>query len=268
MRSPMLKYLLFLIMLLWTSTGFAKQIPPKPNRLVVDYAGVLSPAEAQSLERKLEAYNDSTSTQIAILLEKSLEGEDPFEYSYRVAERWGIGQRGKDNGVLIYVAVDDHKIFIQTGSNVEGALPDAIVKRIIENVLVPKFRRGRFYEGLSRATTIIKQLLRGEFTALSNESQQIPLSTIVLLFVLIIAIILLLAFLIWRCKKSGNCGGDDGGGYYRGGTYRSGRSGGWIIGGGGFGGGSFGGGGGFSGGGGFGGFGGGGFSGGGAGGSW
>ncbi len=247
-------------------SSYAKQVPPKPNRLVVDYAGVLSRAEFQALERKLEAYNDSTSTQIAVVLDKSLEGENPFEYSYRIAEKWGIGQRGKDNGVLIYVAVEDHKIFIQTGSNVEGALPDAIVKRIIENVLVPKFRRGRFYQGLSRATTMIMGLLSGEFS-MNTGGEPFPMEAFVFLFLFLIAVIAIVSYLVWRCKKTGNCGDDDGGGYYRGGTYRSGRGGRWIIGGGSFGGGGFSGGGGF-GGGGFGGFGGGGFSGGGAGGSW
>ncbi len=263
MTSRMLKYIGLLLLISVSTYGWAKQVPPKPRRLVNDYAGVLSPSQEQILERDLERYNDSTSTQIAIVLDRSLEGDDPFDYSYRIAEAWGIGRRGKDNGVLIYVAIQDHKIFIQTGSNVEGALPDAIVKRIIENTLVPAFRRGKYYQGLSRATKIIRQLLSGEFMP-TDQTGAPPVDFVVLLVVLLM-IIILITIIIRYCQKTGKCGEGDGGGYYRGGTYRTGHGGGWIIGGG-FGGGHSSGGG--FGGGGFGGFGGGGFSGGGAGGSW
>ncbi|MCB0663857.1 MAG: TPM domain-containing protein, partial [Saprospiraceae bacterium] len=130
----------FLLATLLVLTGMGlwaqKSIPPPPNppRLVNDYAGMLSAGEKQRLEDKLVAYNDSTSTQIAIVIEASLKGEDIFDYSYRIAESWGIGGGENNNGVLIYVAQNDRKVRIQTGYGVEHFLPDVMAKRIIENI--------------------------------------------------------------------------------------------------------------------------------------
>lgn len=246
-----------------------KPIPQKPNppRIVNDFAGILQANERASLERKLVAYNDTSSTQIAIVTEQTINGADIFEYSYELAQTWGIGQKGKDNGILIFIAFQDRNLFIQTGSGAEGFLPDAIAKRIVDQVITPAFRQKQYYKGLNDATNVIMDLGSGEYRAdQTKRDSKIPLGAILMLIVVIV--ILLLIF-------SGGDDDDDGG-YYRGGRYdeygrrRRGRDrGGWIfIPGGGGGGSSWGGGGGGFGGGGFGGFGGGGFSGGGAGGSW
>jgi uncharacterized protein len=228
----------------------AKEVPPRSNTIVTDYAGVLSDAERNALERKLVAFDDTSSTQIALVIERSLEGDDLFDYSYRLAESWGIGREGKDNGVLLYVAFEDRKIYIQTGRGAEGFLPDALAKRIIEQIIVPSFRSGQYYQGLDKATDAIIQLATGEY--INDEPDATPLPT-GLGLVIGIMLLILLIYLISR--------GGGGGGYYRGGRYYGGY--------GGFGGGgSFGGGFGGGGGGGFGGFGGGSFGGGGAGGGW
>ncbi len=249
-------YLRAACMVLFVAMAFgamAKQIPAPTGRLVSDFAGVLSPAQAQRLEDKLVAFDDSTSSQIAIVIENSTEGEDIFDYAYRLAQSWGIGQKGKDNGILIYVAVKDRKMRILTGLGTEALVTDAMAKRIIERVMVPRFRKGQFYEGLDRATSILMQILSGAFQP--DEPRAIPAWVILLIFVLLF---FLFVYLASRQSHSG------GGGYYRGGRYDDPwRGGGWWIGGGGSGGSS----GGF-GGGGFGGFGGGSFGGGGAGGSW
>ncbi|HHH55293.1 MAG TPA: TPM domain-containing protein [Bacteroidetes bacterium] len=217
----------------------------------------MSDAERRALEQKLVAYDDTTSTQIAVVIEKSTEGDDIFDYAIRLAEKWGIGQEGKDNGVLIYIATEDRKLRILTGYGAEPTLTDAMAKRIIERILIPAIRKGNYYEGLDKATTKIIQLTAGEFSADDEGGGIEP--------ILIFALILLLFFLFVYLASKGN--GGKGGGYYRGGHYDDpwrGNGGGWWIGGGGSGGG-----GGFSGGGGgFGGFGGGSFGGGGAGGSW
>lgn len=243
----------------------AKEVPPVPNppRLVNDYVGILSSGEVAALEQKLTAYDDSTSTQVAIVIEQSLEGDDIFDYSHRLAEAWGIGREGKNNGILIYIAAGDRKLYIQTGYGAEGFLPDALAKRIIEQVITPAFRQQAYYQGLDRATDVIIDLGNGEYT---NEDlgQEGGLPFPVLLIFLIVFIVIII--LISR-------GGGKGGGYYRRGRYDSG--GGWIFFGpmgnwGGGGGGSSGSSGGsdWGGGGDFGGFGGGDFGGGGAGGSW
>ena len=249
-------FLLFLLPML----AVAKEVPPAPNppKLVNDFAGILSSSEVQALEQKLVAYDDSTSTQIAIVIEQTIDGDDVFDYSYRLATAWGIGRQGKNNGILIYVAIADRKIWIQTGYGTEGFLPDALAKRIIERQIAPNFRNQNYYQGLNDATSAIMQLGNGEYVNEdTGEDGNLPFPVILIFLIIFIVIIIIISK-----------GGGGGGGYNRRGRYDSG--GGWVFfptgGGGGW---NSGGGGGFSGGGGgFGGFGGGGFGGGGAGGSW
>lgn len=248
---------LLLVLLAVPSGAIAKQPPaaPNPPKLVNDYVGILSSQEIAALEQKLVAYDDSTSTQIAIVVENSLEGEDIFEYSHELARSWGIGEEGKNNGILIYVAIGDRKLYIQTGYGTEGFLPDAMARRIIDQVIAPNFKQGAYFKGFDEATDVIMKLGTGEYTNDEVYSDDFPWGVLVMVIIFIIIVIFI------------NRGG--GGGYYGGGRYDSNR-GGWIImgPGGGGGGWSGGGGGGGFGGGGFGGFGGGGFGGGGAGGSW
>lgn len=243
----------------------AKDLPNKPNSAVVDYINLLNSSEKRALENKLKVFNDTSSSAIVVVIDNSTEGEDIFDYSYKLATKWGIGNKGKNNGVLIYIAFNDRKVFIQVGSGLEGVMTDALTKRIIQNVIVPKFRERKYFRGINKSVDITISLVSGEFTAdeyLQNNNDDLIGLIFFLLLLIIFAVIV---YSMYKCKKTGDC--NDGGGYYDGGRYNSG--GGWIIGGGGFGGGSSGGfGGGGFGGGGFGGFGGGGFSGGGAGGGW
>lgn len=267
------RYLAFIFFLFWGFMAVAKELPKQPNppKIVNDFAGMLSPEEKNALERKLVIYNDTTSTQIAIVTERTLEGEDIFDYTVRLGKAWGIGQKGKNNGILLYVALEDRKIYIQTGYGAEGFLPDAISKRIIENIIKPAFREKRYYEGLDKATDAIISYGTGEYKADPKEQEVDTGAIIIFLFIIIIIIF----FIINSIRSNRNRGNDDNndGGLYRGGRYdeHNRGGGGWIfippIGGGGGGwnsGGGSSGGGGFD----FGGFGGGDFGGGGAGGDW
>ena len=249
MRFPIASILIFLLG--FSHIGYAnKVIPPKGNKLVHDIANVLQPHEESQLEQKLRAYNDSTSTQIVLYLDNSLDGESMEHFTVQLAQEWGIGQEGKDNGVLIYAAMQDRKIRIETGYGIEHLLTDALSRRIIENVIKPNFRVENYYNGLDETTSIIIDIMSGEYQGEPNTGGKIPIGLIIFLIILFI-------ILITSAKK----GGKGGGGYYRGGRYRGGGYLGPMSGGlgGGFGG---------SGGGGFGGFGGGGFGGGGASGGW
>ena len=249
-----------------------KTVPEPTQYLVNDYAGLLNRSEVVALGQKLRDYVAETSTQIVIVTETSLEGDDAFSYAQRLATKWGIGGGENDNGILIYVAQQDRQVRIQTGRGTEGFLPDVTAKRIIENIIVPAFRSGNYYRGLDRATDAIMDLGRGEYEGdglSGNGGDAIPG------WIVIIFIIVLILVLSWMTSNDDD---DDDGGYYRGGRYdmpdrryrRRGRTiifptgGGWSRGGGGGGSDGFGG----FGGGGFGGFGGGSFGGGGAGGSW
>lgn len=231
-------------------------LPAKPplsvqkQHSVYDYAKLLSPQERQMLEQKISKYYDSTSTQIVIATVNKLH-DDISLYATEWAHKWGIGQKGKDNGVFILVSKDDHKVTINTGYGVEHLLTDALSKRIIEKDIVPNFRQGKFFEGLNEAIDDIIKVLAGEYVNdLKNDREGgIP----------IILIIIIIIFLLIILSNKGNSNGgwrSSGGGPI---IFSSGGRSSWGSG---FGGGSFGGGG-FSGG-----FGGGGFGGGGASGSW
>ncbi|HPH20439.1 MAG TPA: TPM domain-containing protein [Haliscomenobacter sp.] len=228
-----MKSLLLLLGSMWVLNGvFAKEIPARPQTMVNDYAGVLSPTELNNLERKLRAYEDSTSTQIAIVIDKSLEGEDAFEYSFRLAQAWGIGQKDKDNGVLIYVAQAERKIRIVTNAGVQGFLTDALSKRIIENTITPAFKKGQFYAGLDGAVDNIIQVAAGEYKADEKKDAEGGGAMSFLILLLIIGgVIAMFSYLSRRSAQAG-------GGYYGGGRYNDNRGGGgWIIFPGGFGGG-------------------------------
>ncbi len=231
---------------------FTQDIPDKPNppHLVNDFAGMLSASEVDALETKLVAYNDSTSTQISIVIVSTLNGMEKAQYATELGEKWGIGKADKDNGILILVAKEERQVFIATGRGVEEYLPDIVCKRIVERKIVPNFKQSAYFDGLNAAIDEMYERLQGTFVGDDKkEPGAIPLWVIVL-------IIFTMLFILPRIFK--NTGG---------GTYsRRGYSRGW--GGGPFIGGGFGGGGGSSSGGGFGGFGGGSFGGGGSGGSW
>jgi uncharacterized protein len=220
---------------------------PNPPRLVNDLAGVLSSAEEQSLESKLKIYNDTTSTQIAVVTMGSVGGYNIAEYAFELGDYWGIGQKGLDNGILILVAVTDRKMWIATGYGTEEYITDIRTQRMVDYILTPFFQQNNYYGGIDSTTSEIMRYMTGAYEGMPYGSEGGGPSTLII-------IIIIIAFLIIfsRRMKGGGNGGTTFSG--RGPTY-------W--GGGGFGG--FGGGGG---GGGFGGFGGGGFGGGGAGGSW
>ncbi|MEO6190124.1 MAG: TPM domain-containing protein [Saprospiraceae bacterium] len=259
MKYLIRKFWVISLLCLYIGVAFAQNsIPPKPKSLVNDYAGIFNSNEKSQLENKLVAFNDSTSTQIAIVTESTLNGEDDYDRAMNIASTWGIGNKGKNNGILIYVALQEHRIRILTGYGVEGFLTDGMSRRIIEQILKPAFRSQQYFLGFDLATSKIIQLHSGEFTSDPNDK----ISPNVSFLIIFIGVIAFLIFFSLIRKHNG-------GGYYRRGRYY--REDDWFGGGGLGGGGWSSGGGGWSSGssgGGFGGFGGGGFGGGGAGGSW
>ncbi|HWB65011.1 MAG TPA: TPM domain-containing protein, partial [Chitinophagales bacterium] len=168
----------------------AQQYPERPNppRLVNDLANVLQDDDANALEAKLVAYNDSTSTQIAIVIIKTLDGLERAQYATELAEKWGIGRKNKDNGVLLLVAMKEHQVFIATGRGVEEYLPDAICNEVIDNDIKPHFKRGDYYGGLNTATDEMIARLQGQFTNEGNDSGghfKLPALWIVIILILL-----------------------------------------------------------------------------------
>src|SRR6056297_3847743 len=156
----------FLLLLAFTSIWGQFEIPEKPKEQtsVYDYINLLSTDQKNALEQKLISYSDSTSTQIVVAVIASTEGENITYLGAQWGQKWGIGQSGKDNGVLVILARDDRKIAINTGYGVEGSLTDAMSRRIIQNIIIPEFKKGDYYSGLDLGTDAIFQVLNGEFT--------------------------------------------------------------------------------------------------------
>lgn len=229
---------------------------PNPPRLYNDLTasgGFLSAEEAAAIEAKLDLFNDSTSNQIAVVIVDGLNDLTPSEFGTEVIHKWGIGTAKKDNGVVIIISTgkDGGKsdVNISTGYGLEGAIPDLMCKRIIDENLIPNLKRGNYFDAVNESTDVLMALAKGEY----NEA--IPrkiLKTGKLIFFIIVVIIILI--ISNRNRGGGMTIGPRG-------TWFGGSP--WV--GGGFGGGSWGGG---SSGGGFGGFGGGSSGGGGASGSW
>lgn len=159
------KFTLICLFLLAGKLLFAQNFPPRSNTLVTDSVDALSPGQRDQLERKLVAFDDSTSTQIAVVILKTVGNYDINQYGAGLIRAWGIGQKVKNNGILILVAMGDRKVSIQTGYGAEGAVPDIVTHDIIENDIKPAFKQGLYYQGLDAATNSLMKLMKGEYTA-------------------------------------------------------------------------------------------------------
>ena len=130
-----------------------------------DYAGIISSEARARLEDQLRRFEEETSNQIVVVTFPSLEGESLEDFSIRLAEQWKIGQKDKANGVILLIFKDDRKVRIEVGYGLEGVLPDATAKLIIENEITPRFREGKFDEGIESAADAIMQATKGEYQA-------------------------------------------------------------------------------------------------------
>lgn len=259
----MKRFALCLFLMGMMACGFAKgDIPPAPNppRLVNDFSGVLTSAEVEDMEHRLVAFNDSTTNVICVVTVDNLGTYSAAQFAYEIGDQWGVRSKDKRNGVVILIKPrNDHgggEVYISVGYDLEGAIPDAIAKRIIERKMVPELKEERYGAAIDSALAYILPLAAGEISARDLEDDDSDGFFALLVFLIIVIVIVLIFF----SKKnntphrsdpySGNADRGFFGPYYTGGY-----SGGF---GGGFGGGSSGGFGGFGGFGGSGGFGGGG----------
>lgn len=161
-----IKYVVLALFLsIFSLTSLAQDLPATPKGLVSDFTNTLSPTEISALDDKLLAFEDSTSIQLAIVLVNSTDGYDISDYAVRLAKKWGVGQQKYNNGVIIVAAIGDRAVTIQTGYGIEGALPDAIVYRIIDDEIKPAFKNSNYYEGLNSATNAIISYTKGEYKA-------------------------------------------------------------------------------------------------------
>jgi uncharacterized protein len=166
--------LLLLLLALTPGHGATALEVPRLQARVTDLAGVLTPEQVSSLEGQLKALEESDSTQIAVLIIPSLEGEALDDYSIRVATAWKLGQKGRDNGALLIIAMKERKVRIEVGYGLEPTLTDAKCFLIIQNEILPHFRSGQFYEGIEAGVTGIIQVVRGVYQPTSTRSRSTP----------------------------------------------------------------------------------------------
>jgi uncharacterized protein len=171
-------------------------MPPKPAAYFNDYAHVVPAATASSLDEKLRQFERETSNQIVVAVFPKLETESSVQdFTYRIAESWGVGQKDRRNGAVLFVFVAEHKMFIQVGYGLEGALPDATCKRIIAEQIAPAFKAGHYDAGLTAGVESMIKATRGEYrgsgkTAGDGRGGHLPAGAILIL----VAVVLLVIF--------------------------------------------------------------------------
>ncbi len=172
-------FLLSCAFLFSTVSVCAQDVPFLGGR-VNDYAEILSSNTISELNLKLKAFEDSTSNQIVVLTINTLDGADLEEYSIKVAQTWKLGQKGKDNGVLLLVVKDDRKIRIEVGYGLEGTLTDALCSVIIQREILPKFRNGDYDGGVKAGVASIFSAINGTFTAERASSEHMGFPEIII----------------------------------------------------------------------------------------
>ncbi|MCE9624651.1 MAG: TPM domain-containing protein [Deltaproteobacteria bacterium] len=231
-------FLLALAFFGWVSPAQALlAIPAVPDHYVNDEAGLLSAANRQSLEDRLAQFERDTSNQILVVTFPDLQGEPIEDFSIRLAEKWKPGQSVRNNGAILVVSKNDHKVRIEAGYGLEGVLSDAVSSSILQREILPHFKQGDFDAGIRNGVDAILQATRGEYHAIPQAG--LPHWLVVLIVFLLI---LLLLKLLRRAGAYGlyRSGSYYGGGWGAGGSWGGGSShssGGFSSGGGSFGGG-------------------------------
>ena len=139
-------------------------IPPPPAAYFNDYANVVSTGTAAQLNQTLEDFERQSSDQIVVAVFPKMQSDSSIDdYTVRVARSWQVGQKVKNNGAVLFVFVQDHKMFLQVGYGLEGVLPDALCKRIIDEQITPRFKAGDFDGGLTAGVQAILAATKGEY---------------------------------------------------------------------------------------------------------
>jgi len=158
--------LILLLAVIARAARAAEVIPPKPARYFNDYANVVGQGNAERLNQKLVDFENQTSNQIVVAVYPSMQSDSSVDdYTVRVAQKWAVGQKDRRNGVVLFVFVNDHKVFINVGYGLEGALPDATAKLIIENEIRPRLAANDYTGGLEAGIDAIIRATKGEYQA-------------------------------------------------------------------------------------------------------
>lgn len=154
--------------------GAAEAAFPKPAGFVNDYAGVLAPAERERLEAEIRALERETGAELAVAVVPRTAPETPKMYAVKLFERWGVGKRGRDNGALLLVALEERRVEVEVGYGLEGVLPDALVGRILDERVVPLLRRGDVAGGVAAGVAALAERVRAALPAGPQPGPQGP----------------------------------------------------------------------------------------------
>lgn len=197
-QKNILKIIFSVAFVLLLTNVFGQSVPnrPTPPRLVNDFANIFTKQEVNALEKKLVRFNDTTSNQITIITVKSLGDYTPSMFAYEVGEKWKVGQKGFDNGIVLLIkpkmsAKDRGKAYIAVGYGLEPVIPDAIAKRIVDNEMIPYFKQNQYYQGVNNATNVLMQFAAGEINAKNygakkNNSALLSLLPFIIIFIVIL----------------------------------------------------------------------------------
>jgi uncharacterized protein len=175
----------------------AETLPSKPAGYFNDYASVVDRSTALQLNEQLAQFERETSTQILVAIYRTMQSESSVDdYTQRIAQTWGVGQKGRNNGAVLFVFVDNHQMFIQTGYGLEAALPDATCFDITHNVIAPRFKQQDYEGGLRAGITAMMQAVRGEYKGTGrthaeagNRAQGFPVGAIIFVLIVIFIIV-------------------------------------------------------------------------------
>jgi len=177
--------------LLWLTISFSVHAAPEFPKLderVVDSAGLLTTSTREALISELAAHERATSNQIVVVTLTSLQGYSIDDFGYQLGRHWGIGQKERDNGVLLIVAPNERKVRIEVGYGLEGVLTDALSHNIIQTVILPQFKKGDMPQGIVNGTHAILQVLDGTFEPLTEKKDNNQGGNVVMLFVFLIGL--------------------------------------------------------------------------------
>jgi len=247
------RFCVILFLLVCASALAGEVIPPAPQHYFNDYAHAVSADTAARLDQTLENFERQTSEQILVAVYPTMQSDSSIEdYTVRVARSWQVGQKDKNNGAVLFVFVNDHQMFLEVGYGLEGALPDALCKRIIDEQISPRFKAGDYDGGLTAGVQAIIAATKGEYQGSGQTVAETHYQSYnndgrdflnLIKIIILIAVLYLFISKIWRGGGGGfiYTGGGWSGGSWGGGGFSSG--GGGFLGGFSGGGGSFGGGG-------------------------
>lgn len=198
MEIPMRKLILSTLFIFITIPVLGQDLgflPNQPTGMVNDYADMLTPNEENLLERKLRTYRDTTSNVIAIAILESLEGNSRDEVATELFNNWRMWEGDRYNGVLILISEADRELKIEVGYGLEGAIPDAMANRIVQDILVPNLRSGTVYAGLDRATSAMIQLASGEYEGTGQRydsggnGEGFPIDVIIIIIAIVVFLV-------------------------------------------------------------------------------